>query len=82
MAQGVSAGLRDDLDGRDGGGQWESGREIQQRGVYVCTQLIHFAVQQKLRQYCKATPPQLQNRQKKKQKQRRKVQGGMESGEV
>ena len=30
-------------------------KEIQKEGIYVYVQLIHFAVQQKLAQHCKAT---------------------------
>ena len=32
-----------------------NGKEIQKEGIYVYIQLIHFAVQQKLTQHCKAT---------------------------
>ena len=45
--------LCDDLEGWDR----EGGREAQERGgmgIYVCIQLIHFVVQQKLTQHCKA----------------------------
>ena len=31
-----------------------NGKEVQKKGIYVYIQLIHFAVQQKLTQYCKA----------------------------
>ena len=31
-----------------------NGKEIQEEGIYVYVQLIHFAVQQKLTQRCKA----------------------------
>ena len=30
-------------------------KEIHKRGMYVYVELIHFAVQQKLAQHCKAT---------------------------
>ena len=43
----------DDLEGSDG----EGGREDQEgrdMGIYVYLQLIHFVVQQKLTQHCKA----------------------------
>ena len=46
--------LCDDLEGWDR----EGGREAQEgggdMGIYVCIWLIHFAVQQKLTQYCEA----------------------------
>ena len=45
--------LCDDLEGWDK----EGGREDQEEGdieVYVCIWLIHFVVQQKLTQHCKA----------------------------
>ena len=42
--------LCDDLDGWDGG---EGGR-AKKEGIYVYIQLIHFTVQQKLTQHCKA----------------------------
>ena len=44
--------LCDDLDGWDGGGV---GGVSQREGIYVYIWLIHFAVQQKLTQHCKAT---------------------------
>ena len=40
-----------------GGGDREGGRETQEGGdmvIYVYIQLIHFVVQQKLTQHCKA----------------------------
>ena len=42
--------LCDDLDRRDG----DAGRAVQEGGVYIYKQLIHFIVQQKPTQYCKA----------------------------
>ena len=47
----LSLGLLDDL---ESGWEWGSMRE----GIHVYRQLIHFVVQQKLMQYCKATIPQ------------------------
>ena len=44
--------LCDDLDGWDGGGV---GGVSPREGIYVYIWLIHFAVQQKLTQHCKAT---------------------------
>ena len=41
-----------------GVGGWEVGREVQEggdMGIYVYLKLIHFIVQQKLTQHCKAT---------------------------
>ena len=35
-----------------------NGKQIQKGGMYVHIWLIHFAVQQKLTQHCKATTPQ------------------------
>ena len=43
--------LCDDLDGWDGGGL---GGRSKREGIYVYIQLIHFVVQQKLTQHCKA----------------------------
>ena len=46
--------LCDHLEGWDG----EAGREAQEggdMGIYVCIWLIHFVIQQKLTQHCKAT---------------------------
>ena len=37
-----------------GGGGCGDGREVQDRGIYIYTYLIHFVVQQKLTQPCKA----------------------------
>ena len=40
-----------------GGGDKEGGRETQEggdMGIYVCIYLIHFVIQQKLTQHCKA----------------------------
>ena len=31
------------------------GRKFKKEGIYVYTELIHFAVQQKVTQHCKAT---------------------------
>ena len=45
--------LCDDLEGLDGG----VGRL--REGIHVYSELIHFIVQQKLTQHCKATVPQL-----------------------
>ena len=45
VAQGILLSARADL----------NGEEIQKRGVCAHIQLIHFAVQQKLAQHCKAT---------------------------
>ena len=45
--------LCDDLDGWDGRVGWEGGPKG--RAIYVYIQLIHFVVQQKLTQHCKAT---------------------------
>ena len=45
--------LCDHLEGWDG----EGGREMQQggdMGIYVCIQLIHFVIQKKVTQHCKA----------------------------
>ena len=53
IAQGDRLLLCDDLEGWDR----EDGREMQEggdMGTYVCIWLIHFAVQQKLTQYCEA----------------------------
>ena len=45
--------LCEDLEGwdREGGREAQEGGDM---GVYVCTWLIHFGVQQKLPQYCEA----------------------------
>ena len=45
--------LCDDLDGwaREGGRETQEGGDM---GIYVYMWLIHFVVQQKLTQYCKA----------------------------
>ena len=51
----LSSLLCDDLDGWDGGGGGRSKRE----GIQVYIQLIHFIVQQKLTQHCKAILLQL-----------------------
>ena len=45
--------LCDHLEGWDG----EGGREMQEggdMGIYVCIQLIHFVIQKKVTQHCKA----------------------------
>ena len=39
------------------------GRKSKKEGIYVYIWLIHFAVQQKLTQNCKATISQLKNKQ-------------------
>ena len=44
--------LCDNLNGWDGGGD---GRKSKRDGIYVYIQLIHFIVQEKLMQHCKAT---------------------------
>jgi len=46
----LSLMLWDDLEGWMG----VDGREVQRLGIYACIQLIHFVVQQKLTQHCKA----------------------------
>ena len=46
--------LCDDLEVWDGKGV---GARLQREGMYVYTQLIHFVVQQKLMQHCKAFTP-------------------------
>ena len=38
------------------------GERYKREGIYVYTQLIHFVVQQKLTQHCKATIPQLKQK--------------------
>ena len=38
------------------------GRKPKEEEMYVCMQLLHFAVQWKLTQHCKATVLQLKNR--------------------
>ena len=43
--------LCDDPEGWDGGGM---GGRMKGEGIEVYTQLLHFIVQQKLRQHCKA----------------------------
>ena len=53
QASPISSMLCDDLEGWDG----EGGREAQEggdMGMYVHIELIHFVVQQKLTQHCKA----------------------------
>ena len=40
-----------DLEGRAAG---EKGRRLKREGIYVYLQLIHFVIQQKLMQHCKA----------------------------
>ena len=49
--------LCDNLDGWDGGGGM--GGRSKREGIYVYIQLIHFGVQQKLTQHCKAIILQL-----------------------
>ena len=44
----------EDLDRRDGWGLGGVGGRFKRKRVYVYTQLIHFTVQQKLKQHCKA----------------------------
>ena len=46
--------LCDELEGWHGGG-----REVTREGIYIYISLIHFIVQQKLTQLCKAIIPQL-----------------------
>ena len=52
---------------REGGREAQEGEDM---GIYVCIWLIHFVVQQKLTQYCKAII--LQKRFKKKQNFKKK----------
>ena len=58
----LSFALRDDLGGWEGGGV---GGRSQREGIYVYIQLIHFVVQQKITQHCKATISQLKKKKKK-----------------
>ena len=51
VAQGTQLVLCGDLEGRDGVGV---GGRLKRRGIYVYIQQIHFVVQQKLTQHCKA----------------------------
>ena len=37
--------------GREGGREMQAGRDM---GIYVCVELIHFVIKQKLTQHCKA----------------------------
>ena len=52
FSTGSSAWCCDDLEGSDGGNGVE--RRTKRVGIYVFTWLIHFVVQQKLTQHCKA----------------------------
>ena len=61
LARGLSSVLCDDLNGWDGGGMRERSKR---EGANVYIWLIHFIVQQKPTQHCKAITPQ----QKKKKK--------------
>ena len=51
-----------------------NGKGIQKRGDISILQLIHFGVQQKLTQHCKATILQLKKF-KKKKKQEKEIEG-------
>ena len=53
--------LCDDLEGWMGGGV---GGRLQREGICVCIQLIHFVVQQKLTQHCKAIILQFKKKKK------------------
>ena len=59
----------EDLDRRDGWGLGGVGGRFKRKRVYVYTQLIHFTVQQKLKQHCKAITFQ-------KKKKKTKLLGG------
>ena len=51
------------------------GSESKKEGIYVYVPLIHFAVQHKLTQHCKATILQLKKKKKIFKKQEKEIEG-------
>ena len=58
------------------------GRESKKEGIYVYVPLIHFAVQHKLTQHCKATILQLKKKKKLKKKKQEKEIEGIQIGKI